>query len=257
MAQIESTDKGKKKKGAQKKMTIHVDFTPMVDMNMLLITFFMLCTTMLKSQTLQIVLPSNDQRIKDENKNQASAEDAITLILDTEYDAKGMPAKDENGNTKHSIYYYEGKPDSAAVNIDGQPVVSKSAIRLEKFTDNQGKERQGIRKVLYDRNKEVMEAYDKLKEQYRNKEITKAQFDEMAKANANDTLKLHRPIVIIKPGPNVTYEALVYAIDELNLNQITRYSIQGTDHTDTLLLQNYGKANGKEVIKPNVRKATK
>ena len=41
-------------------MAIHVDFTPMVDMNMLLITFFMLCTTMIKSQTLQIVLPTNE-----------------------------------------------------------------------------------------------------------------------------------------------------------------------------------------------------
>ena len=63
MAQIEPTDKGKKKKGAQKKMAIHVDFTPMVDMNMLLITFFMLCTTMIQSRTMQIILPSNDKNI--------------------------------------------------------------------------------------------------------------------------------------------------------------------------------------------------
>ena len=36
MAQVEqSSGDGKKKKGAQKKMSIHVDFTPMVDMNML------------------------------------------------------------------------------------------------------------------------------------------------------------------------------------------------------------------------------
>lgn len=39
MAQIEQSSGGKQKKGAQKKMQIHVDFTPMVDMNMLSITF--------------------------------------------------------------------------------------------------------------------------------------------------------------------------------------------------------------------------
>ena len=61
MAQIEQSSGGKKKKGAQKKMAIHVDFTPMVDMNMLLITFFMLCTTMIKSQTLSIALPTNEK----------------------------------------------------------------------------------------------------------------------------------------------------------------------------------------------------
>ena len=85
MAQIEQSDKGgKKKKGAQKKMSIHVDFTPMVDMNMLLITFFMLCTTMIKSQTLQIVLPTNED-VKKENQNQAKASEAITMKDDPQH----------------------------------------------------------------------------------------------------------------------------------------------------------------------------
>ena len=51
----------RKAKKYQKEKDVRVDFTPMVDMNMLLITFFMLCTTMIKSQTLQISLPSNEK----------------------------------------------------------------------------------------------------------------------------------------------------------------------------------------------------
>ena len=51
----ESSKKGKGSK--QKKMTVRVDFTPMVDMNMLLITFFMLCTTLSKPQTMEISMP--------------------------------------------------------------------------------------------------------------------------------------------------------------------------------------------------------
>ena len=51
-------------------MQIRVDFTPMVDMNMLLITFFMLCTTMIKSQTLTISAPSNE-KVQNEGKHVA------------------------------------------------------------------------------------------------------------------------------------------------------------------------------------------
>ena len=50
MAQIETGGGDGKGKGRQKKMQIHVDFTPMVDMNMLLITFFMLCTAMNRTE---------------------------------------------------------------------------------------------------------------------------------------------------------------------------------------------------------------
>lgn len=70
---------GKKGGSKQKKMNSRVDFTPMVDMIMLLVTFFMLCTTLLKPQTMQINMPSDKEDIKDENRSQIAASKAITI----------------------------------------------------------------------------------------------------------------------------------------------------------------------------------
>ena len=143
MAQIEQSDKGgKKKKGAQKKMSIHVDFTPMVDMNMLLITFFMLCTTMIKSQTLNIALPSNE-KVEQEQQNKAKESQAVTLILDTERDADGNVKTDpETGKAAHIIYYYFGKPDVTDEDKDG--LIDNSNLQVEKFIGNVNGDQQGI-----------------------------------------------------------------------------------------------------------------
>ena len=56
----------KKKASRQKKMNTRVDFTPMVDMMMLLITFFMLCTSLAKPQTMNLTMPSNDENISEQ-----------------------------------------------------------------------------------------------------------------------------------------------------------------------------------------------
>ncbi len=243
MAQIEQSDGGKKKKGAQKKIAIHVDFTPMVDMNMLLITFFMLCTTMIKSQTLQIVLPTNED-VKKEQQNQAKQSEAITLILDTEYNGDKPAINPETGRTIHNIYYYEGIADTT--------FSTPNYLRREQFIGNVNHEAQGIRRILYSKNEEVMRRYQELKTRWKNREITKEEFDQEARRNASDST-LTRPVVVIKPGPNTTYEGLINAIDEMNINQISRYSIEMPTHTDTLLLRHFEQANNETIIRPNVR----
>ena len=58
MAELVEQGKGG---GKQKKKDVRVDFTPMVDMMMLLITFFMLCTSLAKPQTMELSMPSNDK----------------------------------------------------------------------------------------------------------------------------------------------------------------------------------------------------
>ena len=246
MAEVQEKEGGKKKKGAQKKMTIRVDFTPMVDMNMLLITFFMLCTTMIKSQTLQITLPSNE-KVDKEQQNQAKSSEAITLILDTEYNENGAPKHDaETGKTVHWVYWYKGIGDST------------NTIKRERFLgdtrENGQKTHQGIRKILREQNKEVMAKYDQLKQDWKDKKISKEVFDSLAKANAADST-LARPVVIIKPGPNTTYEALINALDEMNINQIARYSIQLPTAADTTLIKAFGVREGiTDIIKPEIRK---
>jgi len=97
-----------------------------------------------------------------------------------------------------------------------------------------------------------MAEYENLKNQWKNKEITKEEFDKLAKKNAADSLKT-RPVVVIKPGPNTTYEGLINAIDEMNINQISRYSIELPTHTDTMLLRRYEQTHNETIIRPTVR----
>ena len=73
----------KKKESKQKKMNVRVDFTPMVDMMMLLITFFMLCTSLAKPQTMELSMPSNDKNQTDEDRSLTQS--LSTLQLTTRY----------------------------------------------------------------------------------------------------------------------------------------------------------------------------
>ena len=66
-------------KSKQKKMNVRVDFTPMVDMMMLLITFFMLCTSLAKPQTMELSMPSNDKNLTDQDKTVTKESYTITI----------------------------------------------------------------------------------------------------------------------------------------------------------------------------------
>lgn len=83
MAEIQESGNKKGGKNKQKKMTVRVDFTPMVDMNMLLITFFMLCTSLSKPQTMEISMPSNDKNITEEQQTKVKASQATRCCWET------------------------------------------------------------------------------------------------------------------------------------------------------------------------------
>ena len=236
MAQIEQGGGGGKGKSHQKKMSIHVDFTPMVDMNMLLITFFMLCTTMIKSQTLQISLPTNEKVDKSEQTKVKQSE-AITIILDSE---RNPDVRDEltgkmlKGTVKRDfVYYYEGQPDITDADKDGH--IDNNKMQETEFLGNENGETRGIRKILHDRNKKVIERINELKVHWRNKEIKDDEYQARAKEIRNDST-VSRPIVIIKATPNASYENLISALDEMQINSISRYQIDRINAVDSAMM---------------------
>ena len=101
----------KQKGSRQKKQTVRVDFTPMVDMMMLLITFFMLCTSLSKPQAMQLTMPSNDKNIQDEDRNAAKESHTITIYLagnDKIYYIKGIPKYDDPTCMKETTWGKQG-----------------------------------------------------------------------------------------------------------------------------------------------------
>lgn len=128
MAEMEVKDSGgKKHKGTKgKKLSTRVDLTPMVDLGFLLITFFMLTTTLAKPKTMELIMPKDTQDEKERNKVKAST--ALTILL----------------GKKHRVYYYEGIGD------DPNAISNPDFFKVTTF-----KEKGGIRQVILDKKAKV------------------------------------------------------------------------------------------------------
>ncbi len=87
MAEMQTSDSGSHKKGSKKvrtkKMSTRVDLTAMVDLGFLLITFFMLATTMNKPKTMEVNKPAKE----DKEDKQGGA--ANQNVKDSDADARG------------------------------------------------------------------------------------------------------------------------------------------------------------------------
>lgn len=199
MADIETGGGGGHKKGGKprgKKLSTRVDFTPMVDLGFLLITFFMLTTSMNKPKTMEINMPVKD--VTEEEKQKVKASQAITLLL--------------TGNDK-IVYYFinekTGEPETPVITDFG---------------------RNGIREVLMKENRKRNPLLDSIpiyREMYRAKKIDEATY----KAHVA-SIKAYKDalIVIIKADDKAKYKNVVDILDEMLINNIGRYAI--VDITD-------------------------
>ena len=69
----------------------------------------------------------------------------------------------------------------------------------------------------------------------KNDERNDSIYQKLAKEVRNDST-LKRPVVIIKATPNASYESLVTALDEMQINSISRYQIDRISHTDSIMM---------------------
>lgn len=119
MAEISQGGGGGSKDGKVrvKKASTKIDMTPMVDLAFLLLTFFILTTTLNKPQTMELTLPEKPK--KEDKQPEVNEKKVVTLIL----------------GAKDQIYWYKGITD---------PKIEKTT-----FSDD------GIRKILYQQNSEI------------------------------------------------------------------------------------------------------
>lgn len=107
-------------KGKRKRVMPRMDMTPMVDLAFLLLTFFVMTTTLRQNYTLILQQPLSDEA---GNHRDVKAEHVLNVVLGTE----------------GKVFWYMGMPGSEAMQTD--------------FSGS------GIRKILLQKNQEIKDLY--------------------------------------------------------------------------------------------------
>ena len=200
MAEMQEKEGKKGKKQKQKKHPTRVDLTPMVDLGFLLITFFMLTTSMLKPQTMEISVPSKDKVAEDE-QNKVKASQAMTILLGKE----------------NKLYYFFGNGENGL-----PPVLINTDYSSE-----------GVRTVLMTKNYDVMKQVEQLKKDKADKKVNEEDYKtRLSEYRASK----NAPVVMIKAADDSNYKNLVDILDEMNICNIGRYAIVDITPEDLALM---------------------
>ncbi len=191
MAEVNSggDDGGKKgKKKRPKKGSTRIDMTPMVDLAFLLLTFFILATTLSKPKTMEIVYPKKDN--KEIEKTKIDYRLANTILL---------------GEKDDQVYYYPGKFKTDTTVLE--------PIDLSK---------DGLRKLLLDKNKTVNDKVVQLESQLLKRQINDSTFKSLRGKAKGDTLA---PFFIVKTVDKTKYKTVIDVIDEMNIANAGKYAV--------------------------------
>lgn len=209
MAEIvqEEGHKGKGKRKAKKHGT-HIDMTPMVDLACLLLTFFMLTTAFNKPKVMEIILPEKPK--ENEKPPELDKSRALNILL--------------VDNDK--ILWYDGLADPNKT----LPVLTETDFSKD-----------GIRKVLLRRNKELFEKVNRM-----NKDVTEGKLKIPRDSLEARTKHLYKgdksgPIILIKAADGVKYRNIVDIIDEMAITNVARYTLVDINPVEKMMVKTYKK----------------
>ena len=205
-------------KSKQKKMDVRVDFTPMVDMMMLLITFFMLCTSLAKPQTMELSMPSNDKNLTDQDKTVTKESYTLTLYCTAD----------------NQLYYVAGliKPENpkCLVKTNWGAKGIRNGI-INHTTEDGTTPTIDVMKAKQKLDAEKNDPNSKMSDSIYNQRLAQI------KAGNLDGKRINTLTIIIKATDNATYKNLVDALDEMNICSIGKYVIDKINDQDLKLLE--------------------
>jgi biopolymer transport protein ExbD len=180
--------------------------TPMVDLACLLLTFFMLTTAFNKPKVMEITLPEKPK--ENEKPPELDKDRALNIIL-VEND---------------KVLWYMGLADPSKT----LPVLQEANFSKD-----------GIRKVLLQRNKELFTNITKM-----NKDVTEGKLKLSRDSIEGRVKRFYKhdkfgPIVLIKAADGVKYRNVVDIIDEMAITNIARYSLVDINPVEKMMVQTY------------------
>ncbi|MBN2861757.1 MAG: biopolymer transporter ExbD [Bacteroidales bacterium] len=207
MAEIIQQEKGGSGKKRAKKILPHMDMTPMVDLMMLLITFFMLTTSLSKSKVMEIILP---EKLKDPNAAppKISASRTLNLIL----------------GPNDKIYWYPGGVSEE--DYDNLPPVTETDYSAE-----------GVRALLLDRNRALFRKINDFEQQVLEGKIRIPQDSVQSSISQLKRDDDTGPIVLIKAYKEANYGNFVDILDEMNICGIARYTFMDIAWYEELMVE--------------------
>ena len=200
-----STGGGEKVKGKPKKLSTRVDFTPMVDLMFLLLTFFMLATSMIKPQTMEIIMPAKEKNLDKKDDTKVKDDRAITVLL----------------GKNNQLFYYLGA------------VRDKEGVDAKIITTDYSPK--GLRALILERNKTVIDGIKEYRAKMKGKNVADTTFRKGITKIKSDDKK--SPVILIKATKESNYGNLVNILDEMNICLVPTYAIVDITNDDLELLK--------------------